>query len=54
VDELGTREEMRFLRGWAVSGDTGADRQIAVYEATRDLRPVVDLLVDETKAGLLD
>jgi carboxylate-amine ligase len=52
ADELGTREEMRFLRAWAGGGDTGADRQIGVFEATRDLRAVVDLLVDETKRGL--
>ena len=52
VDELGTREQMRFLRAWAAAGDTGADRQVSAYEATGDLRGVVDLLVDETKRGL--
>ena len=52
VDDLGSREEMRFLRAWATSGDTGADRQIAAFEATGDLRAVVDLLVDETRRGL--
>jgi len=52
VDELGTREEMAFLRTWAREGDTGADRQIAVWEATHDLRAVVDFLVDETRRGL--
>ena len=34
VDDLGTRAEIDFVRAWAASGDTGADRQIAVYEAT--------------------
>ena len=52
VDDLGSREEMRFLRAWTTSGDTGADRQIAAFEATGDLRAVVDLLVDETRRGL--
>jgi carboxylate-amine ligase len=52
VDELGTREEMRYLRAWAATGDTGADRQVRAYEATGDLRAVVDLLVDETKRDL--
>jgi glutamate---cysteine ligase / carboxylate-amine ligase len=52
VDELGTRAEMAFLRSWAHSGDTGADRQLRAFEATRDLRAVVDVLVDETRVGL--
>ena len=52
ADDLGSREEMRFLRAWAASGDTGADRQIAAFERTGDLRAVVDLLVDETRRGL--
>jgi carboxylate-amine ligase len=52
VDELGTREEMSRLRLWAHAGDTGADRQIAMWEATHDLRAVVDFLVDETRRGL--
>jgi carboxylate-amine ligase len=52
VDDLGTRGEMYFLRVWAMSGDTGADRQIAVHEATHDLRAVVDMLIDETRRGL--
>jgi hypothetical protein len=43
---------MAFLRSWAASGDTGADRQLRVFEAAQDLRAVVDLLVDETRAGL--
>jgi carboxylate-amine ligase len=52
VDDLGTREEMSFLRAWAAAGDTGADRQLRVFEQAGDLRAVVDLLVDETKRGL--
>jgi carboxylate-amine ligase len=52
VDELGTREEMGFLRNWALRGTTGADRQIRAYQRASDLRAVVDLLVDETRWGL--
>jgi carboxylate-amine ligase len=52
VDELGTREEMARLRVWVHAGDTGADRQIAVWENTHDLRAVVDFLVDETRRDL--
>jgi carboxylate-amine ligase len=52
VDELGSRAEISFVRSWAASGDTGADRQVAAFERTRDLRAVVDLLVDETRRGL--
>jgi carboxylate-amine ligase len=52
VDGLGTRGEIDFVRGWVASGDTGADRQLAVYDATHDLRAVVDMLVDETRRGL--
>ncbi len=52
VDDLGTRDEMRFLHAWAASGDTGADRQLRVFEQTESLAAVVDLLVDETRRGL--
>jgi len=52
VDELGSRAEFDRLRRWVREGDTGADRQVRVYEETRDLRAVVDMLVDETKRGL--
>ncbi len=52
VDGLGSREEIRRLRRWATEGDTGADRQLAAFAHTGDLRAVVDLLVDETKRGL--
>jgi carboxylate-amine ligase len=52
VDDLGSREEMRFLHAWAASGDTGADRQLRAYEQTQSLNAVVDLLVDETRRGL--
>ncbi len=50
--DLGTLAEMAYLRQWVTSGNTGADRQIAVFERTKDLRAVVDHLVEETRAGL--
>jgi carboxylate-amine ligase len=52
VDGLGSRAVMDRLRQWVLEGDTGADRQVRVYEDTRDLRAVVDLLVDETRRDL--
>jgi len=52
VDELGTRDEMRFLHAWAASGDTGADRQLHAFEVAQNLPAVVDRLVDETRQGL--
>ena len=52
VDDLGSRHEMGFLRNWVTGGETGADRQLAVWHATHDLRPVVDFLVEDTKRGL--
>jgi carboxylate-amine ligase len=52
VDGLGTRGEMDFLRTWAATGDTGADRQLRAFQTAGSLRAVVDLLVDETKRGL--
>ncbi len=52
LDDLGTREEVRRLHAWAASGDTGADRQVRVFQKTGSLPAVVDMLVDETRQGL--
>jgi carboxylate-amine ligase len=52
LDDLGTREEVRFLHAWAASGNTGADRQLSVFQRTGSLPAVVDTLVDETRQGL--
>lgn len=52
ADELGSRPQMDYLRGWIERGDTGADRQVAVFERTRDLRAVVDFLIEDTRRGL--
>ena len=52
VDDLGSRDEMSYLRRWVTEGDTGADRQIAAFQDTGDLRSVVDHLMEETRVGL--
>ncbi len=51
VDELGTREELAYVRTILTEG-TGADRQLAVWEKRKDLRAVVDLIIQETKERL--
>jgi carboxylate-amine ligase len=51
VDELGSRAEVEYVKTILDQG-TSADRQLAVYRRTEDLRAVVDLVVEETKAGL--
>ena len=51
VDELGTREQIAYVRA-IVEGGTGAERQLAVYRATNDLRAVMDFVADETEHGL--
>ncbi len=51
VDELGTAKEISYIEGILKEG-TGADRQLAVWERTGDLKSVVDYIVAETNAGL--
>jgi glutamate---cysteine ligase / carboxylate-amine ligase len=53
VNELGNDEEIVYIRRILREG-TGADRQLAVWERTRDLKAVVDHIVEETCAGLTD
>ncbi len=50
VDELGTRNEMNKIREMLKKG-TGADRQLAVYEETKDLTKVVDYIIEQTRIG---
>ena len=52
VDELGSRAEVEYARTILGQG-TSADRQLAVYRRTEDLRDVVDQVVAETQEGLL-
>lgn len=51
IDELGIRREIEHIERIMREG-TGADRQIEVWEKTRDMREVVDLIVRETYDGL--
>src|SRR5215475_9948527 len=51
VAELGSRREMNHIERILHEG-TGADRQIAVWERTHDMKAVVDHIVAETYEGL--
>src|SRR4030095_5916901 len=51
VSELGTEREMAHIEGIMREG-TGADRQLAAYERTHDIKAVVDHIVAETYQGL--
>jgi carboxylate-amine ligase len=51
VDELGSREEVNYINKILEIG-TGADRQLKVWEETKDLKKVVDLIIEETHLGL--
>ncbi|MDQ6939288.1 MAG: carboxylate-amine ligase, partial [Verrucomicrobiota bacterium] len=51
VDELGSRREIEHIQRIMREG-TGADRQLAVWERTGDMKQVVEHLVDETYEGL--
>ncbi|MES2386946.1 MAG: carboxylate-amine ligase [Bacteroidota bacterium] len=51
VDDLGSRHELEYINTMLKNG-TGADRQIAVYNETKDLKKVVDFIVAETYHGI--
>ncbi len=51
LDELGSRHEVAYIKEILKNG-TGADRQLAVFEETNDLKNVVDYIVQETKFGI--
>ncbi len=51
VEELGSQKEMAHVERILREG-TGADRQLAIWERTRDLRAVVDNIVHETYENL--
>ena len=51
VDDLGTRPQVEYAYRILEQG-TSADRQLAVYEQTGDLKAVVDHLVRETAEGI--
>jgi glutamate---cysteine ligase / carboxylate-amine ligase len=52
LDELGSRKEVEYAYTILKEG-TSADRQLAVYRETGDLKAVVDLLIAETELGVL-
>jgi carboxylate-amine ligase len=52
VDELGSRREVEYAFRILNEG-TSADRQLATYERTGDLKAVVDQLIRETAEGVL-
>jgi carboxylate-amine ligase len=53
VDELGTRKEVEYAFRILEEG-TSADRQLATYHRTGDLKAVVDQLIRETAEGVLE
>jgi len=53
VDELGSRREVEHAYEILRTG-TSADRQLATYERTKDLKAVVDQLIRETAEGVTE
>jgi carboxylate-amine ligase len=51
VDELGSREQINYAYEIMKNG-TGADKQLAVFEKTKDLTKVVDFITGEFTKGL--
>jgi carboxylate-amine ligase len=51
MEELGSQRELAHLQR-IVSEGTGADRQLATWERTQDMKAVVDQIVEETYEGL--
>ena len=53
IDELGTRKEIEYAFEIIRNGSS-AERQIATFERTGDLKDVVDQLIAETEQGVLN
>jgi carboxylate-amine ligase len=53
VDELGSRREVEYAYRILQEGSS-ADRQLATYQRTGDLKAVVDQLIQETSEGVTD
>ena len=51
VDDLGSRKEVNYARE-ILRHKTGADRQLDVFEKTKDLKAVVDYIIAETEHGI--
>jgi glutamate---cysteine ligase / carboxylate-amine ligase len=52
VDELGSRQEVEYAYRILQEGSS-ADRQIATYQRTGDMKAVVDQLIQETSEGVV-
>jgi carboxylate-amine ligase len=52
VDELGSRKEVEYVYRILQEGSS-ADRQLATYQRTGDLKTVVDQLIEETSEGVV-
>jgi len=53
VDELGSRHEVEYAYRILQEGSS-ADRQLATYQRTGDLKAVVDQLIQETSEGVVE
>jgi carboxylate-amine ligase len=51
VDELGSREEVNYIRKIVEMG-SGADRQLKVFQETKDLTKVMDYIIQETESSV--
>jgi len=51
VDELGSRAEVEYAYR-IIEGGTSADRQLATFRRTGNLKDVVDQLIAETEEGV--
>ena len=51
VDELGSRQAVNYVHKILENG-TGADRQLAVYRQTGDVKKVVEFLIHDTMRGV--
>ena len=51
VDDLGSRKDVEYLLSITDHG-TSADRQLAIFQETNDLKDVVDNLIKETMEGV--
>lgn len=52
MDELGSRKTIEDGVNFVLTNGTGADRQLDIWQKTRDIRKVVDFICEETVIGL--
>ena len=51
VDDLGSRKDVEAVKNILKNG-TGADRQLKVFNETKDLKKVVEFIIENTKKGI--